>query len=393
MAIKASLSGNLEALLALTNPDHTMAPDSRRKIDWPAIVDLARRHRVEGVVAQRVRDWGDQVPDAIRSHFDACRRGHAIAALQACAGLKDIGDAFESRGVAYIVMKGLAISERFYGSRAERQSIDIDILVDESEIDPAVEALLKLGFEYEEAPNIPAYCESLVRYVRKDVKLVRARDGLAVELHWRLGRNQYLLPWQFSDALRLSEHLTIAGAQHRVFKPSALLVYLACHGSMHKWFRLKWLTDIQRLVSAMPAKEFDEACEIARRAGCLRILATTIDLAERLYGCRPPSQAADLAAHTAPKLTQEIYRALENPVVPHDGAPLSLRDYVAQLRYEFGLKADGAFRMAALRSRLISFDDVNYLRLSERWYYLYLVAGPFIGAFRAITRSGRGERA
>ena len=142
----------------------------------------------------------------------------------------------------------------------------------------ALSTLEKLDFIQDSESNLPSNCQRLVRQVRKDFRLTRSRDGVAVELHWRLSRNPHLLPWQFRDAIKYADQLKTFAGEHYVLRSSALLVYLTCHGTLHSWFRLKWIADIERMALQMSAEELSQACELAERYGCMRIFATSMTL-------------------------------------------------------------------------------------------------------------------
>ena len=377
--MKQTLSPNLMSLCQLT--DATAANDTDgldgNDVDWNAVITLAQRHRVEGIIARRLGLFPNQVPAAVRQHFDSKLRRQALETLVVTNGLTEIHDAFSKRGIQYLLLKGFAISERFYKSRSERHSIDIDILVNEPDIKQALLTLKGLGFENHITEDMPSRCEQIIRQVRKDIRLFRPRDSLAVELHWRLTANPHLLPWRFNTAIANSEILGIAGVEHRVLKPAALLLYLTCHGTMHSWFRLKWLTDIQRIFLTISEMELREAIELTKKYDCQRIFNSSVCLAKTLYSGIPEIRSEVVDSHDAvSQMLDYMTRSLSKEGAAEAVAVRSLLDYAMRLRYELLFRTDARYRAKVLSRRLISYDDVARFRLSHRWYILYMVAGP-----------------
>ena len=379
--MKQTISPNLASLCHLTKAtaegENEKVGRDDLNLDWNAIITLAERHRVEGIVAGQLDQMESPVPTAVRRHFESKLKRQGLEALLATRGLSEIHAAFSMHGIEYLVLKGLSISERFYNSRSERHSIDIDILINEPSIDQAISTLRALGFESHIADNLPPRCERIICQVRKDIRFFRPRDGLAVELHWRLTANPLLLPWKFQNAIAYSEALKISGIEHRVLKPPALLLYLICHGTAHSWFRLKWLADIQRIRGAISEMERRETIDLVGRHGCERILAASIHLADGLYGAIPDVSLGLDASHGSVVFMHNFMkRSITTEVAEEAVSTQSFRDYALRLRYEWLFRTDLRYRTKVLSRRLVSYEEVMRFRLSHRWYGLYLIAGP-----------------
>ena len=78
--------------------------------------------------------------------------------------------------------------------------------------------------------------------------LVKRAGNLQVELRWRMMENALLLagadPWSHTRDVALSETITL-----RSMDDELLFAYLCAHGAGHGWYRLKWLADLNALLS------------------------------------------------------------------------------------------------------------------------------------------------
>ena len=92
-----------------------------------------------------------------------------------------------------------------------------------------------------------------------------------------------------------------------------------------------------------------------------------------------------------PTLLDGMLEALDRPEEHRYRGIRAMRAYWKRLQYELLLRSDIVYRACVLRSRMISFDDVRSLRLSHRWYYFYLIAGPLMGVARFLDRTFRGR--
>jgi hypothetical protein len=96
-----------------------------------------------------------------------------------------------------------------------------------------------------------------------------------------------------------------------------LFAYLAMHGALHGWFRLKWLADLVALAAAVGPEEL---AEMHHRAASLRVgrcSAQALLLGERILGLTlPPAWAAELRAERAVRGMVEFAATVLTAPVP-----------------------------------------------------------------------------
>jgi hypothetical protein len=98
-------------------------------IDWPLTLQLARRHRIEGLVHRALSDAGVEVPEQERTVLaraaaaigtQSLLQGAESARLQRLLGEQDIRCTF---------LKGVPLAMLAYGTLGVKQAWDIDLLV------------------------------------------------------------------------------------------------------------------------------------------------------------------------------------------------------------------------------------------------------------------------
>jgi hypothetical protein len=106
-----------------------------------------------------------------RATADARRRAMAIETLAS-----HLREQLDARGIAVLPVKGPFLARRLYCDPALRSTNDLDLLVDASRLDEAIEAIAGLGFEVDERPRDEIH------------RALRHPQGMLprIEVHWRL---------------------------------------------------------------------------------------------------------------------------------------------------------------------------------------------------------------
>lgn len=246
------------ALLAVVNPRDIPTPDTLAKQllhagefdGWPLIVEYAERHRVMPFFANRLKalGWmeGTEVPlDAdLKARLEKTVRESAFAELASLAELKRISERFGDHDIAPILLKGLALSQLCFESIGWRTNHDIDLLIRPDELVTCDRLLAEMDYvRVEPHPALDASQTEKWRRAHKDWVYIHRSRRTIVEVHYRLFDNE---PLCAEVALGQVEPLDLFG-QHRVLSLTgeALRRYLALHGLLHSWSRLKWLIDYE----------------------------------------------------------------------------------------------------------------------------------------------------
>lgn len=160
--------------------------------------------------------------------------------------LEHVARAFRARGIEWVVLKGLPLAQRVYGSLADRFSIDNDILVRPRDVPRAMTALTEVGYVSAPGRTLDADREATFQHPLR--RTVPSGVTARLELHWNA-----FPPHLFtaSEAILWSRLETCELGQLRltVFDPELTLVHLASHFVQHRCAEVRILEDIARALT------------------------------------------------------------------------------------------------------------------------------------------------
>jgi hypothetical protein len=252
------------------------------RIDWPRVARIARRHRVEALVWNRLRSAQFSVPGESAGQLAAAAARTArdnLHAARECARLKA---SFEAAAVPILFIKGVTLAMLAYGTLSLKAGWDIDLLVDEHQLDGSATILESAGYSCIHPPA-PGR-DGLRRWhctFKESVWRHRARNHV-VELHTRLVDNVMLLP---EVGLQRRQMVVLpGGAELPTLAAEELFAYLCVHGGSSAWFRLKWLADLCALIAPLRPAELGRLYRGALKLGAGRAAAVALILGARLLG-------------------------------------------------------------------------------------------------------------
>lgn len=359
------------------------------RIDPQAVLAVARRHQVSGLIAARLQAAGLPLPAGFERQ---ARLGRQIGLAQLAAAL-DLAERLPAAGIEALFLKGIALSQQAHGSPLARYAADIDLLVDPGQVAAAAAVLDDAGFRRVTPPTalhgarLRLYCQ-----VAKDSVHRHTRSGVTVELHWRMAdelRAPDLPPRAARSWADLGD-----GQRLAVLNPADQFLYLCTHGAVHGWARLKWLADVAALLHRAPdrgAQWWDHA----RRMGGGVAAASGVILAGELLNVEPPPGFASPGGARLALLLR-----LSRATLTAGGGALELErtarrgwtEMLAKLLVAPGWRQ----RAAVLRRLALSGEDIAALPLPPALFWLYpLLRVPLLVGRRlarlAVAR-GRANR-
>lgn len=354
-------------------------------IDWNQFILLVDRHRVPVLAYLALRRHAaGHVPDEIIGRLKDRSAGSRIQALRHAAELVRLVKIFSDHGIGVIPLKGLLLSQQLYDDPCIRHAKDLDIMVRPEHIDHADRLLKKEGYV-----NIfPGFelTERQKRYLNTGIhhfEYMHRASGLNLELHWR----SWL--WTAAQTEELWAHShdeTWLGASLQLLEDDFQFLYLCDHGAGHRWYRLKWLSDIaMMLAQERPAV----SAELVRRAEQLdlkKALAQTALLIHWLYGIRLPEALAtvihdeDGARSLAGSAMKEML--LGEQQILDAGKRFGTVRRALYLRH---LKP-AMPRSMILKGILMSPEDFKLLSLPAGLFFLYIPLRPFLWLWRRYLK-------
>ena len=354
-----------------------------RVTDWGAVAGLARHHRVVTLFLQALRSNRIAVsdPEAERSLEDRRRRDN-LRGLRQLYGMEGATRGLAEAGVPVLVLKGLPLGQRLYGDPFAKSSVDIDLLVPPADFAAAARVLGGLGWHR----SLPDFPPTPARTRWADGVLdehVFSGPGGKLDLHRNLLGNPFLFDPPFAALDANSISIEVAGRRFRTLGDADQLLYLACHGALHSWERLKWLCDLAMLVRRLG----DDAVERAVARATAPGLTTAVASALRL--CRSALHVETRAAEAAGRYDARVGLAVslsQRTWTPRGG----LRRLARKIAIRGGrlLIGGGAgFKRYEIRGLLIRSQDFGEVDLPDWLFWLYVPLRPLLWALRA--RRGR----
>lgn len=369
----------------------TIASLCRREIDWKEFLALVRRHGVPGLTYTMLcRHAGDRLPGTIRDILKADHIQTAGQALRQSAELLRISSFFAENSIELIVMKGVLLSQRLYGSPAIRSSTDIDLMVKLEDFDRADQLIRAAGYRCTSPGSMLTDRQKRFhRSIGQNCEYFNAGNGISLEIHWR----SYLSSQEQTDILwGYVRSFEWGGVIFSTWEDDALILSLCYHGAHHEWCNLKWLSDVAVLISQDRPDDWASLLELSDRLGMRRVLAQSALLAHWLYGFPLPGPLCALIEEEKSSivLCSTAIRAMlksstELATVGRRMDNLRHSRYLVQL-----IPAISYF--AIIKSNVINFVDFERFPIPDRLFWLYIPLRPVFWFWRNYIRPANGRR-
>jgi len=267
-------------------------------VDWDRVERVTRRHRVHAQVHDALIRAGVAVPTDVAGKFAEAARQTGIFALTMAREASLLQDAFDAAGCPALFVKGSSLAMLAYGELGLKWSWDIDLLTTPAAAAQGRAILEGLGYGLVEPEELDDRQFELFLTLGKECIFVHPEKRIAVELHWKLVDNPYLLTGV--DALSPTRAVPIGGRALRTLEGPALLAYLLVHGTRHAWSRLKWLADAAALLANHPVDAVEPLYRELQALQAGRAAAVGFLLCHDLLGVAlPDALLAELRADRA----------------------------------------------------------------------------------------------
>jgi hypothetical protein len=157
-----------------------------QEADWERWSEFLNQHRIRGCFwycVERDRELANSLPVTIRQVIERqlaadCERVESLRRLRV-----RVGKALEQQGLDYMVLKGEAVTARFYPAGQERHEFDLDVLVRERDVSRVVEAMQSLDLK------LPGGLDAIKAHRLRSNHAETLTDGRhSLDLHWALRR-------------------------------------------------------------------------------------------------------------------------------------------------------------------------------------------------------------
>lgn len=248
------------------------------QFDPKKLLLLARRHRVEGLLYNGLEAAGVALAGGQWVNLSTRAKQIRFASIQYAMEEARLTLLFNAAGLDGLFVKGATAAMLAYGTVTLKSSRDVDMLIPVTQRDASFEALAAAGYVLQ-IDGYDGDPRALSRYTagHKETVWIGRTNGLCVELHTALTDIPGLIPGIGVKSPR--QKVVLPGdVEVATLATPHLLAYMAVHGTIHGWQRLKWLADATHLLarSEMDPQHFlDEAAALGagRAANVMLTLA------------------------------------------------------------------------------------------------------------------------
>lgn len=267
--------------------------------DWSALLNLANHHQVIPQLYTRLANasFAPGLPPQPLQQLKSQYWSIALRNQRLAETLLETIHRLSQAGIPAIPFKGPALAVQAYGDLRQRQFLDLDLLVAESDSLPALHLLTQVGWQPEH-PLDPRTASWMVRsaYHLRLRRTSPARPADVLEIHWTIGDRSHVHPLKAADLWTDLSRFELLGQELHALSLANTLLAACLHGASNQWQNLKWIVDIDRLLTASGSLDWEPLLERAHQLGYRRLLLMGLHLAH--YTCRTPlPEAAARQAH------------------------------------------------------------------------------------------------
>jgi len=337
-----------------------------KSIDEEVFWVLVLRHRVFPIVHYNLQREA-RLSMGLKEKLKQFSENNQLLALHSLLIQHRMQKVFEEQGFKGFFLKGVKLSELYYGDPALRHVMDLDFWVEERGIGSITEWLYNEGYVSE--PDFRQLNISQLNFIKRtdhDLQFITDKSGLpnVIELHWKLrgplgGFN-----------------LTPDEPMNEVDN----FLYLCAHGTEHGWFRLKWLFDLPQIMDRV-VFDWVQVRERALVLDCLDHLEITMMVLESYLKEPIPAAIMDhLNPSTYYSQLSYIHEAISSASVFNDNDANRLA-YLKYMRYLSRKKINWVLILKYLTSP----KDWKLLPLPSSLFFLYFPLRPFLFLWRRIV--------
>jgi hypothetical protein len=315
------------------------------------LVELARHHRVEGILLSHAAAIG--VPKEIEKELIEQARSQVLGGLRLTKDTLAVGSLFDADGIEHLIFKGVALSALSMRDISARGAGDVDVLVDSKSVPRAHRMLVANGFT-PRTSLVPSEKPIWKFWSFRDRELGYTRASVDIDLHWIVPRDTKLSASTAAQLAR-SQRVTIANGSVQTLCPGDALNACAVHIYVDFCHSLRLLVDLAYL-SNLPGITLPEDVPGPGR----QLVADVLEFARHVLG---PSVFPTIPG--VPKSSEKSVARLIRMWEKNSAKPLAEAsshdyswDYVARLKHE--LFYNSSFTQVARVLSLILFDIPKY---------------------------------
>ncbi len=355
-------------------------------IDWPVLMQLARRHGISPLLYQNLKRTGEAiVDDLVLTELRNFCQGIAFQNAVFTRSLLQILNLFTANDILALPFKGPVLAASAYQNLSLRSFCDLDILVRKQDCLKAIDVLTNQD-QYKSRREwhfLNQRWEQL--YLQSSREISLTNGVVAIDLHQELTVERYLSSqFSFEDLWKNHESVVIGSQTIPNFAEVDLLLYLCVHASKECWRKLKWICDITEFIHMHPALDWQTLLERARVLHCERRVLIGLLLSQNLLSLALPDLVIQRANqdHICYGLAHEFYQRLfwEENLLGRQFTREKLFLHLKSLENPMDRFESGEELIRQLKTIFIKLipnsEDEKFLLLPSYLYFLYYLIRP-----------------
>jgi hypothetical protein len=354
-----------------TTPNAALVQELLERInDWAAFEELSYAHGVFPLVYATLKLHGANVPNAVIQSMKSHNMDIAKQNMLMSTELIKVMKLLEANAIEAIAFKGPALAQQAYGNITLRQYVDLDILVDEADLQRALNALKTQEYTLDEALFQKVIDAPSIFH---DVTL-SAKNSIQIELHWKLFSDEFQTNIETLNIKENLDEVELLNHKLKSFQKEVLILYLSIHGAKHNWERVEWLVDIVRFIEKNGI-DWEKLTELMHKTRTSKIMLSTLYLCHKVLGFELPSSISQALAQTQILKLSKDFEALFYHRF-RDSLDVKVQTKViSKIQYDIleGYKSKLLFIASLLKPTDIDFQSIS---LPKPLHFLYYFLRP-----------------
>lgn len=223
----------------------------------------------------------------------------ARSSLAAAAILRQVGDAFATERIPWLLWKGPALAMQAWGDASLRHFSDLDLAVLPRDRGRASDTLRALGWRARHGLGVAH--QRVIERGSGAYAFERGEGEPLLELHWRFASARFPEVLRVDVAMARGVEVRVHGVECRTPRPSDALLLAALHGTKHGWSQAEEVATFDSLLRLADPGEVTGLGRATHRAGIARATDLAWALATVLAG------EGHLADRDAPREREPVH--------------------------------------------------------------------------------------
>jgi hypothetical protein len=348
-------------------------------VNWDIFLQLTRHHRVYPYIYHKLKLIDEKwIPPYVIQEVYREYSKNTFHMLRLSGEMEHLCKLLTDNKIDVLLLKGPVLATDLYGDLSRRTSSDLDMLIPINDLDKMHELLLELDYVKED------YFSTVLnewKWRHHHVAYFHPVKRIKLEIHWRLHPGPSWEP-SFNELWARKRVSSLTSSPVYILGREDLFLFLVAHGARHGWSRLRWLVDIDRIVSQ--SLDWNKVYFLLKKYRMLQVGGQALILVMHLL-CTPCTQEMNTIAtrSRSKRLAQDALFYIKQMINLHS-EPISEEVSRYHRRHLFSLMSNQQKALYILSLLYPYPKDAETMPLPKSLHFLYFPLRPFLCAWRKI---------